>query len=387
MTGVGAAAYAVGKILGGPLVDYGGGKAALALSLFSCAVCTAVFPLYASLPYFCCIWALQRLVSAIAWPAVVKVSCAWFHYGEYGRTLAVVSQGYLLAGACMRLALGAVLLVSDDDWRLVFWACSAVASASLVLVLLFLRPSAEALGLERPMVDPQNAAGAAGDRARPERLGLLAGLLGRSYSFWILVLFGLLVSIVRTQTVAWVALFFADVFDLPPGDAALASAVFGVTGGISAMLVGFFYDRLQFRGRAGLVADLLLFAAAGYLLLGLGLLGLPGTLLTMAFVGLTINGPFSLPAGALAAAFGGKKACGTVAALVDAGGSLVDVGLPFFSAWLVQTHGYSHLWAFLGSLSAACASVAVAFFFSNRVRAKGLPTVELVVEEHGSSRW
>lgn len=213
------------------------------------------------------------------------MACAWFHYREYGRTLAVVSQGYLLAGACMRLALGAVLVLADDDWRLVFWASSAGAGVAALLVICCLRPGAESLRLERPLVDPQNVAGAAGDRERPERLGLLGGLLGRSPSFWLLVLFGLLVSIVRTQTVAWVAVFFSQAYGLSSADAALASTVFGVAGGVSALLVGFLYDRLGFRGRAGLVADLLLFAAAGYLLLGTGLLGLPAALLAMAFVG------------------------------------------------------------------------------------------------------
>ena len=157
-----------------------------------------------------------------------------------------------------------------------------------------LRGSPRDLGLEEPSANPNNVFGEAGQSAAPVPLAALILPLLESPVFWSIcgINFGL--TLIREAFITWSPNYLKDVADLSAGMAGIASLVFPLAGGVSAIVAGLLSDRLQ--GRHGLVVVPSLVLATGSLY-AMGVIdvdGKPWAAMTLIAVnGFLLIGPYS----------------------------------------------------------------------------------------------
>src|SRR5262249_14310150 len=125
----------------------------------------------------------------------------------------------------------------------------------------------------------------------------------------------------------WTPTYLVQSTGMTAADAAGASALFPLLGGVSVLLCGFLSDRLGRGGRAGLMLGGLALAGVAPLSAGLG--AGPATrtsaLVLVGAVAFLILGPYSFLTGAISLDFGGKEGSGTACGLIDGVGYLGGV--------------------------------------------------------------
>src|SRR5262249_11168416 len=71
---LGTLAYALGKFAGGGLVDLLGGRRNFLAGMAGAVVFTIIFALGGSLPVFSFAWIGNRLIQALGWPGMIKIT-------------------------------------------------------------------------------------------------------------------------------------------------------------------------------------------------------------------------------------------------------------------------------------------------------------------------
>jgi OPA family glycerol-3-phosphate transporter-like MFS transporter len=271
--------------------------------------------------------------------------------------MAIMSLSYLFGDAAARQFMG--LLISQGlGWRATFLACAAVLAA-LFAACFCLRESPAQAGALEPRENPQNlfAAGTAKHHTRLEEL--LRPFL-RSRVFWLACALSLGLTLVKETFSLWTPTYFGQAVGMTPGEAASASALFPLFGGISVILCGWLSDRLGRGGRAALMLGGLVLAGIALLVLAIGL---PQSariwpLILVALVGCFVVGPYSFLAGAISLDFGGKQGGGTASGLIDGVGYLGGVLAGDSMARISVNYGWTGAFlvlaavAFLSSLAA-----------------------------------
>ena len=134
-------------------------------------------------------------------------------------------------------------------------------------------------------------------------------------------------TLLRETFNTWTPTYFSDVVGLARGDAAQASALFPLLGGVSVLLVGWLSDRLGRNGRpAILVAGIALSVATLASLASIDPSARPTAAIALvALTGFVTIGPYSFLAGAMSLDFGGKRASASAAGILDGFGYLGGV--------------------------------------------------------------
>src|SRR5262249_14900742 len=162
---------------------------------------------------------------------------------------------------------------------------------------------------------------------RPKNLrALLIPFLG-SGAFWLACALSLGITILRETFNLWTPTYFTQSVGMTAAEAASASALFPLSGGISVILCGWLSDRMGRGGRA--VIMLIGLSLTTLLLLAIGSGAIP-TSQTVAvslvtLVAFLIMGPYSFLSGAISLDFGGKQGSGTASGLIDGVGYLGGV--------------------------------------------------------------
>ena len=337
ITTLGTLAYALGKLPGGGLVDFLGGRRIYLTGMGGAVVFTVVFALGGSIPVFTLAWVGNRLVQSIGWPGMVKIISRWFPFSSYGMAMGVVSLSYLWGDSAGRYGMG-LLLQQGVDWRGVYFLSAGLLAALLVLNFVLLRESPEELGLAVPRTAPGNVFGEEGDDPTPPGLGALLGPLFRSPVFWLVCGLSFGLTLVRETFNTWTALYFQEAVGMAKDRAAGMSALFPLSGGFSVLLAGYLGDRARRGGRAAIIAGGLGLTGASLTALGLiepkGSEALAvGLVCASAFL---LIGPYSYLAGAISLDLGGKRGGATTCGIVDfigyLGGSLAGRAMAGISA-------------------------------------------------------
>jgi phosphonate degradation associated HDIG domain protein len=157
----------------------------------------------------------------------------------------------------------------------------------------------------------------------------------RSPAFWLVCALSLGLTLLREAFNNWTPTYFAEGLGLSQADAAGASALFPLFGGLSVLLAGLLGDRLGRAGRAWIILVGLAFAGLGLLALG------PGD-------------------------FGGKQGGGTASGFIDSagylGGALAGWGLARASLAL----GWRGVFFILAGIAWASAAVASVYLLAQR---------------------
>ena len=385
LNSVGIAAYAVGKVINGVVVDYFGGRRMFLVGMTATVACTVAFGLSAAFPLLLGIWGANRFVQSMGWPALVKTASRWYPSGRQASVMGVLSLSFLFGDAIIRLYLGGIVAIGQKyagtplerlaDWRAVFLIAAATLGVIVLVTAAVLRGSPRDLGLEEPSANPNNVFGEAGQSSAPAPFAALVLPLLESPVFWSIcgINFGL--TLVREAFNNWSPKFLKDVADLSSGNAGMASLVFPLAGGASAIVAGLLSDRLH--GRHGRVVVPSLVLTTG-LLYAMGVIDVAGKpWLAMALIALTsffLIGPYSYLSGVMALDLGGKRGSSTAAGLIDGVGYLGAIASGSGVAWIAKKYAWHGVFT---SLALACGLTlifALAYLIlSERVRRTNAP--------------
>ena len=361
LTTLGTLAYALGKLPGGGMVDFLGGRRIYLAGMGGAVLFTVVFALGGSIPVFTLAWVGNRLVQAIGWPGMVKIISRWFPFSSYGTAMGIVSLSYLWGDSAGRYGMG-LLIQRGVDWRGVFFIAAGLLSALFVLNLILLRESPGELGLEEPRTTPTNLFGEGGGDPTPPGIGELLLPLFRSPVFWLVCGLSFGLTLVRETFNTWTALYFEEAVGMAHGRAAGMSALFPLFGGFSVLLAGFLGDRVRRGGRAAIIAVGL--ALTGASLMALGLVDPRASeawpILLVCTTAFLLIGPYSYLAGAMSLDLGGKRGGATTCGIVDFIGYLGGAFAGRAMAGISVDHGWRGAFlvlavvAWVSALGAGC---------------------------------
>ncbi len=370
----GTIGYAVGKFLGGTLCDFLGGRRTFLLGMLGAVLATVAFGLGRSVPILFAAWVGNRLVQSIGWPGIIKLVSRWFSFASYGTVMGFISLSYLFGDALARKFLG-LLFWAGLSWRTIFLIAAGVLAAIWVLSLILLRESPISVGLKEPEANPASVFGAHAGDARPEDLRTLLGPLLRSPAFWLVCGLSMGMTLLRETFNNWTPTYFGDVLHMSTPEAADASALFSLCGGVSVLAVGFLSDRLGRGGRAAIMLGGLFLTGIALSLLGTGTAAANRTWAVglVATVGFLLIGPYSFLAGAISLDFGGKQGSASASGLVDGfgyvGGALAGSGVARLSASL----GWKGAFLALSGVAWFSALVALAFLIQQIRKPRQIP--------------
>ncbi len=359
---LGTVAYSLGKFFSGSLTDFLGGRTNYLAGMAGAVVFTLAFAMGGTLPVFTMAWFGNRLIQSIGWPGMVKITSRWFSYSTYGTVMGIISLSYLFGDAGAKWLMGR-WLASGLGWRGVFFRAAATLGAIFVVNLLLVRESPRRLGLSEPATNPANLFGEAGQEARPPGLGALLRPLLRSPAFWLVCGLSMGLTLLRESMNNWTNTYLVDRVRMSASEAADASALFPLLGGVSVILAGVLSDRLGRGGRAAIILVGLILAGGVLALLGLadptGSRTWPVVLI--AAVGFLLIGPYSFLAGAISLDFGGKRGSATASGLIDGFGYLGGVAAGIGVSRVERTFGWSGVFVALAIVAAASAAVAAVY--------------------------
>jgi sugar phosphate permease len=367
----GTLAYAVGKFGLGAVGDLLGGRRTFLTGLGGAVLCTVLFALGGGFPIFLTAWVANRLIQAGGWPSMVRIAGRWFDYRSHGTAMGILSLSYLFGDAIARAFMG-VLIGRGMGWRDIFLVDAAILAAIWLACLVFLKESPGAIGAAEGSASPANVYG------ESEPVGLLAllGPLLRSPLFWCVCILSLAVTFLRETFNNWNPTYFADVAQFKQDQAAYLSAVFSFLGGCSVIVAGVLSDRLGRFGRgvilfSGLLLTLLLLALLSQLSAADHPVIAAATVLVIA---LTLLGPYSYLAGAVALDFGGKQGGATASGLIDGVGYLGGMAAGSAVVWLVKEWGWPAVWSVSAGV-ALVSCIAAAIYWHSQARLLS-PSVE-----------
>jgi len=361
---IGTAAYALGKLTLGPLVDRVGGRAGFLTVLFAVALFGGLSAAAPSLVLLTVGYSANRAAAAGGWPAIMKLVPTWFRAGRQGTVVAVLSLSYVLGGVAATLLVRQVL-AQGGGWRAVLAVPSVVLLAVGIVCAFAVRTGP--LTAESP--------GGASDQDRGDRRARRPGdppaiprapwraLLSRP-QFLVVCALSFTLTLMRESFNTWSVDFLASIQLAGAHSlsaAALQSTTFDLAGGLGILIMGVGYDRTPVRARRWLIAGIL-----GSL--ALVLVVLPGAVARapaagvwlVAAVGLLVYGPYSLLAGVFAVESGGAAAAATAAAIIDAVGYLAGILAGEALGRVLDWGGYPLGFECLAAITASSALLALA---------------------------
>jgi MFS transporter, ACS family, hexuronate transporter len=309
---IGTAAYALGKLTLGPLIDRVGGRAGFLAVLFAVALFGGVSALAPSLVLLTVAYSANRYAGAGGWPAIMKLVPTWFGAGRQATVVAVLSLSYVAGGIAATL-LARQVLAEGGGWRAVMGVPSLALLAIGIVCVFAVRAGPLAAG----------KSGASAIARAPWRV-----LLSRP-QFLVVCALSFALTLMRESFNTWSVDFLVSIQRAGARSvsvAALQSTTFDLAGGLGILIMGASYDRTPARVRRWLIAGILGSLALLLALLPWGAARTPASAVWLVgAVGLLVYGPYSLLAGVFAVESGGAAAAATAAAIIDACGYLAGI--------------------------------------------------------------
>jgi OPA family glycerol-3-phosphate transporter-like MFS transporter len=361
---IGTGFYFAGKLMGGVLGDYFGGRRIFLVGMLASIVCTVFFGMGTGFTVFASTWALNRLAQSLGWGALVKIASRWFPFRIYGTVMAVLSLSFLFGDALARLVLGE-LLEAGIGWRRMFFASAGVLLAVAAVTSLLLHDSPLALGLSEPEASPSNVFGDTAEARRPSSLWALIGPFVRNPSFWIVAVLSFGLTLIREVFGLWTPVYLAEVGGLSKAGAGIVSLYFPLFGGFSVIAAGLVTDRLLGGRRGGYIALSLVALTVALFVMSAAGKEASGSWLPQMFVSLVallMGGPYSFLAGAISLDLGGKSGSATAAGLIDGAGYFGGMLSGWAFGALVEQTGWSGGFALLACTALITTGAAVFYW-------------------------
>jgi sugar phosphate permease len=309
-----AGAYAIGKVLFGPVIDYFGGRNCLLAVLAGVALFGGLGAFSVSFPMLVGFYTANRFVGSAGWGSIVKQTPGWFPLQRMAFPLALLSLSFVFGGVCALVLGGHIAEWSGNNWR-------AVMGLPSIIVIVMLA------ACWRLLPDDRVGTGKDGTSTGSFRFAYVGQLL-KNPQLWVVCAIAFSLYIMRETFNDWSVDFFKTEGgpQMSIKAAAMLSTPFDAAGALGIVLLGWGYDHMSRRTRAiVLVASLTVLAALINYLPALLHLGLWQVETAIALIGFLSYGPYSLLAGVFAVEIGGKRGVGTVAGLVDSAGYLGTV--------------------------------------------------------------
>ncbi len=363
---IGVLFYAIGKLLGGVLGDFVGGRRMFLIGLFGAVAATIVFGAASTVLLFTIAWASNRLLQSGGWSGIVKIVSCWFPARRYGTVMAIISLSFLFGDATGRYLLGR-LIAHGLDWRGLFFTAAMLLALIGVIDVAILRSSPRDRGFEEPEISVRNVYGGRGDARAPDSLSDLLLPYFRSPSFWCVCAISFGLTLVREALNTWIPSYLVDVHHLTVSDAAQYSAMFPFVGGVATLAAGWTSDRAGGDRAIALVPCLALCMISLAALAAASRDASPGlAMVAIASVAFWLLGPYSLLAGAIALDVGGRRGSATAAGLIDTAGYAGAVLSGYGVSRLVDHYGWDN--AFLGFAAVVGGAMIAAFVYWRRER-------------------
>jgi OPA family glycerol-3-phosphate transporter-like MFS transporter len=341
--------YALAVIFNGPLADRFGGRRAILLAAAGTAVMNLVIGLLflsgwqtKVLVGMSLLYAVNQYFQSFGALSIVKVNAHWFHVrerGVFGGIFGImISSGYFLA-----LTVGGWIL-ARFPWYCVFLVPSVAVAVMLAIDYFLVADAPKDAGL--PNIDTADATSRSADKDKPVDLAYLVTHVFRNRIILTLTAAEFCTGFVRQGLMLWFVPFLKEVHGVTPGSALFSIATGGVTvGGIAGgLLCGWMSDKL-FQSRRAPVAFIFYLAQIGALY-ALGATRDPGVACFMiGFCCTWIFGVHGMLSGTASMDFGGTKAAGTVAGLLDGVQYLASGLTGFVLGGMLDKHGWG-IWTY-----------------------------------------
>ena len=129
-----AAAYAVGKVIFGPVVDRFGGRICLLLVMAGVALFGGLGAFAGSVPMLALCYSANRFCGSAGWGAIVKQTPRWFPPRHWALAMAFLSLSFVFGGVVALVLAGKIAAWRGNNWRMVMGLPSLVLLALLVII-------------------------------------------------------------------------------------------------------------------------------------------------------------------------------------------------------------------------------------------------------------
>lgn len=320
-------AYAVGKLINGPLGDKIGGRKIFLIGMIGAIASNFLFAAGSNLIYFIAIWCICRYFLSMGWGGLAKMIGSWYPPENNGTVMGFISLNFQFGGVIATLFAGA-LVAAGFGWRYIF------IFPPIVLFLIFIWSYFSTKDSPEDVISGTSFAKS--DDIGPTVKKLLDKDHGKGHPFQIIkdllalpiyrhvLFFSFLTTFLRSIFFFWTPKFLVDI-GMGASNAILKSALFPLLGCVGTVLLGWYTDKYAKNGNrakamwimlTGLIACLIgisfLAKAQSYNMVVL-LLGLSGFFLL---------GPYSMSSGALTLDIAGADAAGSATGMIDGLGYL-----------------------------------------------------------------
>jgi MFS transporter, OPA family, glycerol-3-phosphate transporter len=341
--------YAASVIFNGPLADRFGGRRAILIA----AAGTSIMNLAIGLAFLSgwqtkvlvglsLLYAINQYFQSFGALSIVKVNSHWFHVrerGVFGGIFGImISSGYFLA-----LTVGGWIL-AHFPWYFVFLVPSAAVAIMLVVDYFLIRDTPEEAGHED--FNTGDATSAHADKDKPVDFAYLVTHVFSNKVILTLTAAEFCTGFVRQGLMLWFVPFLKEVHGVTPGTWLFSVATGGVTVGgiVGGLLCGWMSDKL-FQSRRAPVA-FVFYLAQIVALFFLGQTREPAVAcFLIGFCCTWIFGVHGMLSGTASMDFGGTKAAGTVAGLLDGVQYLASGLTGFVLGGMLDKHGWG-IWTY-----------------------------------------
>lgn len=278
-------AYAVGKLINGPLGDKLGGKKIFMLGLAGALICNFLFALadhlgaaigVETLTLFVVIWCACRYALSMGWGGIAKTIGAWYEPERNGTIMGYISLNFQFGGVAATLFAGFLVgtvttaagkLESPDAWKIVFfwpaaimtvvWVWSFFASRARPQDVIPGTDFGDSLEHKRILTDYSEVASISSEspalptdaELRDQHPGVkeIALSLLKNPLFLCLLLYSFMTTLLRSVFVTWSVKFFKDL-GMATENAIYCSVLFGVLGAIGTIGLGIYTDKYSVGG-------------------------------------------------------------------------------------------------------------------------------------------
>ncbi len=330
-------AYALGKIINGPLADKFGGRKLFLTGMVGAITCNILFTQGTTLTYFIVVWCICRYFLAMGWGGLVKMIGHWYEPERNGTIMGFISLNFQFGGVLATLLAG-FLVANGVGWQGVFFY------PSLILFVIFIISFFSSKETPRDLIPHTNfghskvkpkavLAQEEGEKEIKESpLKIIKGLLGIKV-FRHILLFSFLTTFLRSIFFFWTPKLLVDL-GMGTANAILKSALFPFLGCLGTILLGWYTDKYAKNGdRAkatwimltGLIASLL--GVVYCIQVG----GMNDTIvILLGACGFFLLGPYSMSSGCLTLDIAGPNGAGSASGMIDflgyVGGSIAVWG-------------------------------------------------------------
>lgn len=374
-------AYAVGKLINGPLADRVGGRRIFMVGMAGTIVFNLVFSQMNELWGFIIAWCACRYFLSMGWGGLAKTIGHWFESRRNGTVMGWISISFQFGGVVSTLLAGAIV-AAGFGWRYVFIIPAALIALMFVWAWLGSRSKPQDVipgvvfggndvsdGGAKPELDD-------GDEETEGRPLQIIARLWRIPLFRHILVFSFLTTFLRSIFFFWTAKFLADI-GMDDTSAILNSALFPFLGAIGTILLGWYTDRYAKGGDRGRAMWIMLtglsvsiFAITALIPNAESSQGVIVVLLGAA--GFFLLGPYSMSSGALTLDIAGAKGAGSCTGMIDGVGYVGGALASFGAGYLSDRLGWGGVFMVIGGASVL--STLSAYFisrdFQQRARAK-----------------